>query len=78
MEREEIIKRLEPIFRDVFDDENIVLSEDTKPEDIEDWDSIGHVYLLVEIEDEFGITIGERMAQIENVREMIDIMLTLM
>ena len=51
MSRAEILNVFQKIFRDVFDDEGLVITEDTIPEDIEDWDSIGHVYLVVEIED---------------------------
>ena len=51
MSREEILEKLNEIFRDIFDDEEINLSEETTPDDIEDWDSLGHVYLTAEIED---------------------------
>lgn len=78
MNRSEILSKFQEIFRDVFDDDELVITEDTIPEDIEDWDSIGHVYLVVGIEDAFGVKLGEKMAQVEGVRDMIDILLTLL
>ena len=75
MNREELLAKLEEIFRDIFDDESIVLSEDTTPEDIEDWDSLGQVYLIAEIEDEFKIDLGESMQKVDNVAQVIDIII---
>ena len=75
MSRNEILEKLDQIFKDVFDDEDVTISEDTTPEDIEDWDSLGHVYLTVDIEDEFGIKLGEPMKQIENVGQIIDLII---
>lgn len=78
MSRSEILCRFQEIFRDVFDDDELIITEDTIPEDIEDWDSIGHVYLVVGIEETFGVKLGEKMAQVEGVREMIDILLPML
>lgn len=50
-----IIEELQVIFRDIFDDEEIVLSESTNAEDIEDWDSLTHMQLIVEIESKYNI-----------------------
>ena len=55
MTREEIFKKLSVVFRDVFDDEGIVLTDQTGPDDIDDWDSLAHISLIAAIENEFGI-----------------------
>ena len=47
--------RLTPIFRDVFDDESLVLRDDLTAEDVENWDSLTHINLIVAIEKEFRI-----------------------
>ncbi len=75
MSRNEILEKLDVIFKDVFDDEEVTLSEEITPEDIEDWDSLGYVYLTVEIEDEFGIKLGEPMKQVEKVGQIIDLII---
>lgn len=74
MDRQEIIKRLNEVFRDVFDDENIVVDAETTADDIEDWDSIEHINLISAVEGEFKIrfTMGE-VSGMKNVGEMIEI-----
>ena len=42
MEREEVYERLNNVFREVFDDDSIVLNDNTTSDDIEDWDSFEH------------------------------------
>jgi len=51
----DILKKLEVIFRDVFDDEDIVLTNETTANDIEDWDSLAQINLIVAIRREFKI-----------------------
>lgn len=73
MEREDIFKRLNVVFRDYFDDEDITVTEATTAADIEDWDSLEHINLIVSIEREFGIkfTMGET-SEMKNVGEMVN------
>ncbi len=74
MTANEIYERLEKVFRDVFDDEEIELNENTTADDIEDWDSIEHITLIGAVEDEFGMrfTMGE-VSGMKNVGEMAKI-----
>lgn len=76
MSREEVFERLNRIFRDIFDDEDIEVGEETTSDDIEDWDSLEHINLVVEIENEFGMkfTMGE-VHEMKNVGEMVDIII---
>lgn len=71
--RDEIYERLNGVFRDVFDDEEIVVNDTTTADDIEDWDSLEHINLMVAVETEFGIkfNIGE-VNNFKNVGEMVD------
>ena len=62
MTREEILKKLEAVFRDVFDDESIVLTDQTGPDDIDDWDSLAHISLIAAVENEFGIRFNIKTA----------------
>ena len=77
MTREEVYERLNEVFRDVFDDEDITVNDATTADDIEDWDSLEHINLVVAVEKEFGIkfNMGE-VNSFKNVGEMVDIILT--
>jgi acyl carrier protein len=60
-ERNELQVRLTRIFRDVFDDDALILRDDMTADNVERWDSLTHVDLIVAIEKEFKIrlTTGE-------------------
>ena len=77
MEKEEIYERLNEVFRDVFDDESIVVKPETTSSDIEDWDSLEHINLIVAVEQEFGIkfNMGE-VTTMKNVGDMVDIIMS--
>ncbi|MCQ2523337.1 MAG: acyl carrier protein [Lachnospiraceae bacterium] len=77
MTREEVYEKLNEIFRYVFDDEEIVVSDSTTAADIEDWDSLEHINLVVAVEKKFSIkfNIGE-VNNFQNVGEMVDIIMT--
>ncbi len=70
----EIYERLNELFRDFFDDEDIELDAETTADDIEDWDSLNHITLMSAVEDEFGLrfTMGE-VSGMKNVGEMAEI-----
>ena len=71
---DEIYERLNTVFRDFFDDEDIELDDETTADDIDDWDSLNHITLMAAVEDEFGIrfTMGE-VSGMKNVGEMAQI-----
>ena len=73
MTRDEIMEKVRRIFWDVFDDETLDINDSTNSSDIEDWDSLEHINLLVAIERSFGIkfTMGETTGM-KNVGEMAD------
>ena len=76
MSREEVFERLNEVFRDVFDDETIVVGETTTANDIEDWDSLEHINLMAAVENEFGIKFSMgQVVTMKNVGEMADIIL---
>lgn len=78
MTREEVYERLNQVFREVFDDNDIVLEDSTTADDIEDWDSFEHINLVVAVENEFlfKIPMG-KVITMKNVGEMVDIILEL-
>ena len=71
---EKIYERLNYLFRDFFDDDDIELDADTTADDIDDWDSLNHITLMSAVEEEFGLrfTMGE-VSGMKNVGEMVDI-----
>lgn len=56
MERAKILDLLTDLMRDIFEEEDLVVTEDTSSDDVAEWDSTNHVRLMVAIEGEFGIT----------------------
>jgi len=67
-----ILEQVQEIFRDIFDEEDLVITNETNAEDIEDWDSLSQIRLVVAIEKHFSIkfAFGELQA-LKNVGEMI-------
>lgn len=76
MTREEAFERVNLVFRDVFDDPSISVSDATTADDIEDWDSLEHINLILALEEEFGMkfSMGE-VTGMANVGEAVDILL---
>lgn len=69
-----IQSELQDIFRDIFDDENLVITRETSAEAIEDWDSLAQMNLMVAIEKHFHVhfKVGE-IAGLHNVGEMLEL-----
>jgi acyl carrier protein len=76
MEKTEIFAKLNDIFKDVLDLENVQLTDVTCADDIDEWDSLSHIQLIVAIEKEFGIKFTSReIMKWANVGEMVDTIL---
>lgn len=77
MTREELFGKLQEIFRDIFDDETIVIQNSTNSTDIDSWDSFNHISLIMAIEKEFKLKFSfEELALLKNVEVLIDVILT--
>ena len=77
MSREEVFVKLNEVFRDVFDDERITVTDATTANDIDDWDSLEHINLLAAIEQEFGMKFNMgQVVSMKNVGEMADIIIS--
>ncbi len=77
MTEEAIWNRLTDIFRDIFDDEDIVIRPETVAQDILEWDSLSNIQLLVAIEKAFtGVKFNTgEVANLKNVGKMVDIII---
>ncbi len=76
MTREEVLSSVQDIFRDIFDDQLLEITDSTSAEDIEDWDSMNHLNLVSAIEKKFSIrfALGE-LQTLNNVGAMINLMM---
>ena len=73
MEHNQVLAEMEEIFRDVLDNEDICLHDETTASDIEEWDSLSHVQLVVAIERHFDIRFtSEEIITMPNVGAMVD------
>lgn len=74
MNREEIFEELNTVFRDVFGDDDIVVTDETTSADIDGWDSLMHITLISEVESHFDIRFQMKdVIGMKNVGEMVDI-----
>ena len=74
MTHEAIMEKLNEIFQDIFDDDTLVITENTTANDIEDWDSLEHINLVSAVEKAFGMKFRmQEVSGMKNVGEMADI-----
>ncbi|MDO5559506.1 MAG: acyl carrier protein [Oscillospiraceae bacterium] len=74
MEKQMIIKKLTEIFKDVFDLDDVVITENTTADDIEEWDSLEHINLINAVEKTFKMRFKmPEVSTMKNVGEMISI-----
>lgn len=73
MEKNQILEEVQEIFREVLDNEEIVLANETTADDIEEWDSLTHIQLIVAIEKHFKIKFtSKEILSWKNIGEMVD------
>ena len=73
MERNQILAEVQEIFRDTLDNEEITLTDATTANDVEEWDSLTHIQLIVAIEKHFRIKFtSKEILSWQNVGEMVD------
>lgn len=64
-------QQLEQVFRDVFNDDALVLRHDMTSDDIPGWDSIAHINLMFAIEATFGMQfIGNELAEMKTIGDV--------
>ncbi len=74
MSRDEILAKVNVIFREIFDDDGLVVGEKTSAEDIEDWDSLEQINILVAMEKLFSIKFAVSDVEgLKNVGDTIDL-----
>lgn len=68
-----MLARVREIMVDVFDDDDLVITPETTADDVEEWDSLSHIRLIVAVERAFGIKFANaEIESLENVGDLID------
>ena len=76
MNRRDVFEMLNTIFRNNFDDEGIILNEETSSADIESWNSLEQINLIVAIQDEFKIKFNiDEVNAMNDVGKIVDFIL---
>ena len=66
--------QLSTVFQDVFDDPELQITRTTSGADVENWDSVSHVTLMLTVEKKFGVRFSSsEVAKLQNVGELIDL-----
>lgn len=74
MSREEILERVNKVFKEVFDDEEVSVQFESTAADVEGWDSLRHITLIEAVEDEFDMRFQmNEVTGMKDVGEMVDI-----
>jgi acyl carrier protein len=74
MQSDEIYQQLSGIFADVFDDDAIVLKPAMTADDVDGWDSLTHIRLIISVEKAFKIKFStSEVGKLKNVGEFVDL-----
>ena len=77
MNKEQIIKKLNLIFKEVFEDDNLLINEFTMLKDIPNWESLSHMILIVEIENKFNVVFSSTESiEVISVSQIINLILS--
>lgn len=68
-----ILEQVQVIFRDIFDDDTLIITGETAAKDIEDWDSLTHIQLVTKIEKHFKIRFT--LSEITKLKQVSDLIL---
>jgi acyl carrier protein len=75
IERTEVMRRLTEVFQETFDDFGLELRDTMTAADVDDWDSLQHIVLVLAVEREFRIRLNPaEVGKLENVGRMIELL----
>jgi acyl carrier protein len=70
-----IMARLTEVFRDVFDDDELTVFPAMTARDVDEWDSLMHITLVLAVEKEFGVKLNAaEVGKLENVGQMVELL----
>ncbi len=74
MDKDEIVSRLTPIFRDVFSDDALVVSDGLTAAEVPAWDSLSNINMIIAVEKAFGAKFSIKdVRNLKNVGELIEL-----
>jgi acyl carrier protein len=74
MERADVVIKLTTVFRKIFNNDSLILTDELTANDVNYWDSLSHMLLITEIENSFSIKFKlKELNKIRNVGDMINI-----
>ncbi len=74
--REEVVARLTEIFRNIFDDDDLIISNITSAKDIDEWDSLAQINIVLAVEAVFKIRFSSsEIEALKNVGDMINLIM---
>jgi acyl carrier protein len=74
MDKTDIYERLTPIFHEVFDDDSLVLRPELIADDVEEWDSLNHIRMILSVQKAFGVKFSAaEIGKLKNVEELVDL-----
>lgn len=77
MEEAQIYDKLTGVFRDVFDEEDLVLEPGTTANEVDGWDSLAHIRLVLAVSKAFGVKFSaSEIGGLKNVGEFVDVIKT--
>lgn len=73
--QQELHEKLNTVFCDVFDDDSLRIHPETTARDIDDWDSLKHITLVLAVEKAFQVRLkAAEVGALENVGQMIELL----
>lgn len=73
MNKDEIMQKLQDIFRDIFCNDELIISKTTDASEIAEWDSLTHINLFAAIQADFSITFSiDEIMSIKNVSDIVN------
>ena len=66
------LEKIQPLFRDIFDDEELTVTEETVAADVKGWDSFAQMHIIMGVEDMFGISLStDDITGLKNVGDIV-------
>ena len=74
MNQEEVLAAIQPLFNNVFERDDLVITRETSAKDVAEWDSLAQIDLVVSMEKQFGIKFSlDELIELQNVGDAVDL-----